>query len=407
MLVAGDYGQTDLEESLDELAELCDTAGAVVVGRYTQRRQHPDPASYIGSGKVAELSAFAKENAVDLVVVDEELSPTQLRNLSKLLELPVVDRTQLILDIFARRARTREGKLQVELAQLNYLLPRLAGMWTHLERQRGGIGMRGPGETQIEVDRRHARRRIKLLEAEITDVGRHRQHARDARSQVPFPLVALVGYTNVGKSTLFNRLTRADVYADDMLFATLDPTTRHVPLAGGWDILATDTVGFVSNLPHQLVAAFRGTLEEVKQADLLLHVVDANHPHMESHLEAVYTVLDELGVTDKPVIMVYNKADAVRDQPALRNLVASTRDSVYTSGLTGEGIPQLLIRIEDVLSRNLTPLSLLIPYQRGDLAHLCYARGRVMHRADTEKGILLVAELPTDLAGKLESYRVS
>ena len=403
-LLVVDSGQDGLDESMDELLELCRTAGADVVARLTQKREHPDPASYIGRGKLGELAALVAAEAVDVVVIDEELSPTQLRNLTRALEMRVVDRTQLILDIFAQRARTREGKLQVELAQMTYLLPRLAGMWTHLERQRGGIGMRGPGETQIEVDRRHARRRIRLLEEQITDVGKHRQHAREARIAVPFPVVAMVGYTNVGKSTLFNRIAKAEVYADNLLFATLDPTTRRVGLSGGWDVLVTDTVGFVSNLPHQLVAAFRATLEEVKQADLLLHVVDVSHPHREAQEEAVYTVLDELGVCDRPVITVYNKADLIADQSSLRALVAGTRDSAYTSGATGDGVPHLLKTIEEVLSRDLCSVQLLIPYKRGDLAHLCYARGRVKDRRDTDDGIWMDVELPRDLAGKVACF---
>ena len=404
-LLAIDYERPGLAESLDELSELCRTAGAEVAGQMTQRRNAPDPASYIGKGKIAELSALLVSTGADLVVVDEELSPTQLRNLSKSLELRVVDRTQLILDIFAQRARTREGKLQVELAQLNYLLPRLAGMWTHLERQRGGIGMRGPGETQIEVDRRHVRRRLKLLEDQIVDVGKHRQHARENRIAVPFPLVAMVGYTNVGKSTLFNRVTRADVYADNLLFATLDPTTRRVTLPAGWDVLLTDTVGFVSHLPHQLVAAFRATLEEVRQADLLLHVVDAAHPHQAAQIEAVHGVLDDLGVGDKPSIIAYSKSDLVRDQYALRSMVSKTPDSVYISGRTGEGVPQLLQVIQDVLGRGLVSTRMLLPYQRGDLVNLCYARGRVGARVDTDQGVLLDADLPFDLASKLQCYR--
>ena len=404
-ILAIDYEQTDLRESLVELAELCRTAGAEIAGEMIQRRRSADPASYIGKGKMEELAAAAREAEADLIVIDEELTPTQQRNLSKSLEMRVVDRTQLILDIFAQRARTREGKLQVELAQLNYLLPRLAGLWTHLERQRGGVGMRGPGEKQIEVDRRHARRRIKLLEEEIVEVGRHRQQAREARIQVPFPLVALVGYTNVGKSTLFNRLTTAKVYADNLLFATLDPTTRRITLQGGWDVLITDTVGFVTNLPHQLVAAFRATLEEVKQADLILHVVDASSPHREAQMEAVYTVLDDLNVHNRPVIVVYNKADLVEDQLSLRSLIADTRDSVYTSGATGEGMPHLLRRIQEVLGRSLVSVNLRVPHNRGDLVSLCYSRGRVQSREDTETGVELHADLPADLASKLECFR--
>lgn len=401
-LLAGvDVGDGDFERSLAELEALCETAGATVVGHVVQRRGLPDPATYVGSGKAQEIADRARELGADLVIVNAELAPTQQRNLSRTLGVSVIDRTQLILDIFAQRARTRAGKLQVELAQLNYLLPRLAGMWTHLERQAGGIGARGPGESQLESDRRHISRRIQTLKAELKEVARHRERARASRQAVPFPVVALVGYSNAGKSTLLNALSGAAVYADDRLFATLDPTTRKVRLPGGWEVLVTDTVGFVSNLPHHLVAAFHATLEEVVEADLLVHVVDVSREDWPDQADAVFEVLDQLGAGEKPILTAYNKIDRLPNLDAVRRLVAQTPNAVGISALTAAGMTALLESIEELLAEKMVPVTLLVPYRRGDLVAVCYERGRVRRREDREEGVYLEADLPCGLASHL------
>lgn len=403
VLLGIDRGDGSFERDFSELEALCATAGAKTVGQVVQRRATPDPATYLGSGKAEEAARLAHELAADLMIADAELAPTQQRNLSRVIGTSVIDRTQLILDIFAQRARTREGKLQVELAQLNYLLPRLAGMWTHLERQQGGIGARGPGESQLESDRRHIHRRIQTLKTALQEVSEHRERARASRQQVPFPVVALVGYSNAGKSTLLNALSGAEVYADDRLFATLDPTTRKVRLPVGWEVLITDTVGFVSNLPHHLVAAFRATLEEVTEADLLVHVVDTSQPDWPDQVDAVHDVLEQLGAEEKPTITAYNKADRVDDKEELRTLVRETPHAVSLSALTGEGIPDLLAQIEATLAERMVPVAVMVPYQRGDLVALCYERGRVRAREDGEQGVSLQVDLPGPLAAQLRN----
>lgn len=351
LLVAVETQKAHFEHDLEELRELVMTAGGEPAGVLTQRREGPSPVSYLGKGKVEELSQRVRLEKMDLVVVDDDLSGIQHRNLEAQLEVPVVDRTQLILDIFAQRARTKEGKLQVELAQLTYMLPRITSVYTKFERQRGGIGMRGPGETKLEADRRRIRRRISTLKDELDEVRKQRKVARANRDRTRFPTAALVGYTSAGKSTLLNRLTGADVFTDPKLFATLDPTTRRVELPGGQAVLLTDTVGFIRKLPHHLVAAFRATLEETVEATLLLHVVDASHPHMEAQMAAVLEVLEELGIDRKPILTVLNKTDLVADTYHLREMVAEHPDTVYISALTGDGIPQLLDKIAEVLER--------------------------------------------------------
>ena len=313
ILVGMDWGQIKggwtAEDSLEELKQLADTAGAVVVNRFIQRRAKPDPAFFIGKGKVQELALYAQQENIDLCIFDDELTPVQQRNLELSLGVKIIDRTALILDIFAQRAHSREGKLQVELAQMRYRLPRLSGKGTELSRLGGGIGTRGPGETKLEVDRRRVRTRINDIEKELALVLQQRQQQRQRRKDNEVPLIALVGYTNAGKSTLLNALTDAGVLAENKLFATLDPTTRSVTLPDGETILFSDTVGFIQKLPHQLVAAFRATLEEVVEADLLLHVVDASHSQREAQEQAVYEVLKELKVAEKPMLLVFNKAD--------------------------------------------------------------------------------------------------
>jgi len=303
-----------VEESLDELSELARTAGAGVAGRTTQRMDHPHVATYIGKGKVEQVKQAARELDANVVIFDDELSPSQQRNLERELDLKVIDRTALILDIFATRAHTAEGRLQVSLAQLEYLLPRLAGQWSHLERMEGAIGTRGPGETQIETDRRLIRNRISKLKRDIEDIRTRRSLYRRQRDRAGIPVVALVGYTNAGKSTLMNALSHAGVLSEDKLFATLDPITRRVRLPGGSPVLLTDTVGFIQKLPTQLVASFRATLEELQEASLLVHVVDMSHPNAFAHMKTVEDTLSDLGVTGKAVVQVLNKADRLRSE---------------------------------------------------------------------------------------------
>jgi GTPase len=349
------------QSSLDELAQLAETAQAQVVGRTLQRLDRPNPASYIGKGKLEEIVALHQELPYDVVIFDDELSPSQQRNLEDALKTKVIDRTALILDIFAGRARTREGRLQVELAQHEYLLPRLAGQWSHLERLGGGIGTRGPGESQLETDRRLIRRRIARLRDQIEEVRRHRQLYRRRRAKQGVRVVALVGYTNAGKSTLMNTLSGAGVLAEDRLFATLDPITRRVELPGGDHFLLTDTVGFIQKLPTQLVAAFRATLEELSDADLLLHVVDITHPSAAEQAQTVEETLVELDVADKPRLTLLNKVDLLErpdgravesldDLDELRLELARTRpDALLISGERGWGLDALLSRIDDAL----------------------------------------------------------
>jgi GTPase len=391
----------------DELTALTETAGAKVVGEFFQRRDRPDAAYYIGPGKTQELYAGVQDTAANLVIVDSELSPVQARNLEEALKCRVIDRTQLILDIFAQRAHTREGKLQVTLAQLTYLLPRLGNLYTKFERQQGGIGVRGgAGETKLETDRRKVRDTISDLEAQLGELRSTRQNQRAHRRRLPFPTVALVGYTSAGKSTLLNTLSGSEVYADPQLFATLDPTTRRVVLPDGWAILLTDTVGFIRNLPTHLVAAFRSTLEETVEADFLIHVVDASHPHRDVQRDAVLEVLDSLGAGDKPMITVYNKADLVKDQYALRELVADTENACYLSAKTAEGMPQLMERIVKTLEGLLIPVNICVPYNRSDLVAQCYEYGRVLRADYREEGIHVQANITRDLAGKLRPYSI-
>lgn len=379
-----------LEESMQELISLSDTAGARVVGEFLQNRQRPDAATFIGKGKVEELADYCQQVSANLVISDRELSPAQSRNLEERLGVKVIDRTQLILDIFAGRAQTKEGRLQVELAQLKYMLPRLIGQGTKLSRLGGGIGTRGPGETKLETDRRRIRKRISDLERELKEVQRHRALLRKDRKNEPFPLVSLVGYTNAGKSTLLKALTGAEVFIEDKLFATLDPTTRRVQLTNNDTVLLTDTVGFIQNLPHHLVAAFRATLEEVVEADILLHVVDVSHPNCERHINAVQNVLKHLGALEKPMIMVFNKIDEVID---LQSIPHTDTSAVNISALTGEGIEQLLQAIANLLKERYTSIKVTIPYNKSNLVSLLHQKGRVSHEKYQEAGIEIEAEI--------------
>lgn len=398
-------GEDDADMRLSELRELSFTAGADVVAEYAQSRRTPDPATYMGPGKAEDLKNDLASRQVDLLIFDDELTPTQQRNLTEIMSARVIDRTQLILDIFAQRARTREGKLQVELAQLNYLLPRLSSLYTKFERQQGGIGGRGPGETKLESDRRRVRERISLLGKEIEEIKEQRFQQRQLRHKLPFPTCALVGYTSAGKSTLLNLLTGAEVLADAKLFSTLDPTTRRVVLPhGGWSVLMTDTVGFIRNLPHHLIAAFRATLEEVTQSDFLIHVVDAGHPERERQMRAVEEVLAELGASDTPTIIAFNKADTVRDTYALRELLLKYPNACYLSALRRDGIPDLMERIEVTLRSLLASVTLQIPYDRSDLVAQCYENGKV-HSVDYGPDFIAVrADISKDLAGRLARY---
>ncbi len=394
--------------AMEELKDLVSTAGGMVVGEFYQRRRRPDAAYYIGPGKTEELLAGVQDTGADLVVVDSELSPVQARNLEDAVKCRVIDRTQLILDIFAQRAHTREGKLQVSLAQLTYLLPRLGNLYTKFERQQGGIGVRGgQGETKLETDRRKVRDTISDLEAQLVEVRSTRQNQRAHRRQLPFPSVALVGYTSAGKSTLLNRLSGSEVFTDAKLFATLDPTTRRVSLDDGWSILVTDTVGFVRNLPTHLVAAFRATLEETVEADLLVHVVDAAHPHYETQMQAVVDVLDELGASEKPVMTVFNKVDAVKDQFALRMAVTDTPDSSSISALTGLGVEEMTQQMVHLLEKQLVPVHICLPYNRTDLLARCYEYGRVNNLEYSEAGITVDARLTHYAAGHVATFAVA
>jgi len=399
-----DSGDEEDRRPLDELKELIATAGAAIAGEFHQKRPKPDVAYYLGQGKAEELFAEVKAQDADLVVVNDDLTPTQQRNLEDAVDVRVIDRTQLILDIFAQRAHSHEGKLQVELAQLNYLLPRLTGRGTALSRLGGGIGTRGPGETKLESDRRRIRKRIADLSDEIEDVRKHRHIQKEARRKLPFPTAAVVGYTSTGKSTLLNTLSGSDVLVDRKLFATLDPTTRRVVLPDGWAVLMTDTVGFIRDLPHALVAAFRATLEEVTEADFLIHVVDVSHPRIRAHTAAVHEVLRELDADDKPMVTVFNKSDLVPHQYGLRKLVAETPNSVYISAKKREGIRHLMDLLTKTLQSLLVRMSLDIPYDRSDLVSLCYESGRVLSAEYTTTGILVEAEVSHEIAGKLEKY---
>jgi GTP-binding protein HflX len=394
----------EVDESLEELRALAWTAGAETVLTTVQRRDTPHGGTHIGAGKIESLKAAIEELGAEVVIFDSELSPRQGSNLEEMLGCKVVDRTQLILDIFAQRAQTREGKYQVELAQLQYLLPRLAGRGS-IMRQQGGIGVRGPGEQKLELDRRLIREKIARLKDELEHVRAHRKVQRKKRSEQASGQVALVGYTNAGKSSLLNALSHAGVLAEDKLFATLDPRVRQLTLPRGRQIVLADTVGFIRRLPHMLVAAFRATLEEVNESALLLHVIDASHPAMRDHVRAVQQVLEEIGANDIPMLKVYNKSDCL--DPDYIDQLRNGRDpAVVVSARTGAGLDDLLRAVDDHLAVTATRVTLRIPQAQSALAARVHALGRVLDTRYEDDCIVLDAEIEAPLRGQLADYLV-
>lgn len=399
ILVAVSTGnEEDAQESLDELEELVSTAGAVVVGRVVQNLEHINNTTYVGTGKVKEIKDLIWETDADAIVCDDELSPAQYKNLEDELEVKVMDRTLIILDIFAGRAKTAEGKIQVELAQLRYRSTRLIGM-RNLSRQGGGIGTRGPGEKKLEVDRRLIRNRISQLKEQVSEMEKHRQVTRAKRQDNPVPVVAIVGYTNAGKSTLLNTVTNAEVLEEDKLFATLDPTTRNYKLPDGQEVLLTDTVGFIRKLPHHLIDAFRSTLEEAKYSDIIIHVVDASNPSMDKNVHAVYETLDNLGVKDKTIITVFNKEDKLETKPILRDFKADY--VVHGAIKKGIGIDDINEAIENAVKSMRVLYENVFTYAEAGKTGLIRKYGQLLEEEYKEDGIHVKAYVPTSLIGRL------
>ena len=408
-----------LEDSLSELALLADTSGLEVSGEMTQKLDRPHVKTYIGPGKVDELKLLVEETLSQVVIFDDELSPRHQRELQEALgrNVRVLDRTALILDIFAQHAHTKEGMLQVKLAQYEYYLPRLTGQWTHLERQAGGgggragstggVGLRGPGETQLEVDKRAIRREIAHLKKELEKVSAHRERYRAQRKRSRIPTVALVGYTNAGKSTLLNKLAKSDVFVADQLFATLDPTTRKVELPGGYQALITDTVGFIQKLPTALIEAFHATLEEIVEADLLLHVVDISHPNALNQFNAVQETLAELGAHHIPVVTALNKTDLLRDPESARDTVRRYSKAVTISSLKGSGIKDLLRVINEELYETYSPIRVRLPYQQGALISLFHEAGQVELIEHRRGGVFMQGRIPGRLLAQYSGWQVS
>jgi len=408
-----------MEDSLTELALLSDTSGLEVVGELTQKLDRPHVKTYIGPGKVDELKSLVEETLSQVVIFDDELSPRHQRELQEELgrNVRVLDRTALILDIFAQHAHTSEGMLQVELAQYEYYLPRLTGQWTHLERQAGGgggragstggVGLRGPGETQLEVDKRAIRKRISHLKKELEKVRAHRMRYRSQRKRSRIPTVALVGYTNAGKSTLLNKIAKADVYVADQLFATLDPTTRRVELPGGYQALFTDTVGFIQKLPTTLIESFHATLEEIVEADLLLHVVDISHPNALNQYESVQQTLDELGAEHIPVVTALNKVDQLRDPESARDIVSHFSKAETISALNGSGVKDLLRVIQEELYERYAPILVRLPYQQGALISLFHEAGQVERIEHGRGGVVMQGRIPGRLLAQFSNWQVA
>jgi len=406
------------QDSLEELASLAETVDVEVVGSVTQKLAHPLAGTYVGKGKLEEIRTRRGDLPYDVVMVDDDLTPAQQRNLERALDVKVIDRTALILDVFARRAATHEGRLQVELAQLEYRLPRLTGLWTHLSRQGvGGVGLRGPGETQLESDRRELGKRIVHIKRELNEVHTHRQLYRDRRRGTPIPVVALVGYTNAGKSTLLNALTGSSVMAEDKLFATLDPTTRRRALPSGREVLFTDTVGFINNLPTLLIAAFRATLEEINEATVLVHVVDVTHPNAPEQVQTVLDVLEELGADNKRIVTALNKIDAINDGQGenldIEKLVARLGPAAHLafnpvaiSAQEHLGFDHLLAQVEAAIEADeeFVPVTLILPFARTDLVDRFHQLGRVEHRSYDESGTTLKGVLPARELGRFSPY---
>ncbi len=416
------YGQDDLlslDDSLGELAQLAETAGVEIMGQVTQNLDHPNPKTFIGAGKVEEIKLLCDELNVDMVIFDNELSPRHQRELERAFgeSLRVIDRTALILDIFAQHAQTKEGSLQVELAQYEYRLPRLTRAWTHLARQAGGgggraggvggVGLRGPGETQLEVDRRIITRRIEFLKGELEKVRAHRMRYRERRKKSRIPVVALVGYTNAGKSTLLNRLSDADVYVADQLFATLDPTTRRVELPDGQTVLFTDTVGFIQKLPTELVAAFRATLEEISDADVLLHLVDITHENASAQAKSVQETLVEIGAGDIPILTAFNKIDLLKDPDSAVSALEEFSNTYPISAKSGRGIDALLSAVEAELFEAFLDVEVEIPFQEGQLISLFHEYGQVHETINNEYGTRMRGLLPKRLLFHFEDYLVN
>lgn len=398
-----------VQDSLIELRELAESAGTEVVDTITQKRDAPSAPTFVGKGKVEELAALCREKSANTVIFDDDLSPAQGRNLGDILgnDVKVLDRTELVLDIFAQRAQTKEAKIQVELAQLQYMLPRLTGLWTHLSRQRGGVGTRGPGEQQLEVDRRRIMEKIARLRRDLDEVRKNRRVERGGRQKLHWPLVSIIGYTNTGKSTLMNALTGANVLAEDKLFATLDPTTRKVRLSNNQNILLSDTVGFLRKLPHHLVESFQATLEEVAEADLLLHVVDVSHPQAREQIEAVEVVLHEIHAWGKPTVIALNKTDRLENGDAiLEKFQREFHSAVAISAKNQTNLDVLLDEITNQLSDRRVNVTLSIPHDRSKAIALVYRSGYVTARTMDDGNVVLTAQIPRVLAGELKPYVV-
>lgn len=389
----------DVEESLDELEELAETAGAEAVGRLVQKRERIHPVTYIGKGKIEELKDLVWATDATGVACDDELSPVQLKNLEQELDCKVIDRTLLILDIFAARARSSEGKIQVELAQLKYRAAHLVGVNQSLSRLGGGIGTRGPGEKKLEIDRRRIRERISQLKRELTEIRQHRELIREKRKKKNVKIAALVGYSSAGKSSILNLLTEADVLVDAKLFSTLDTTTRALKLPGGQTIYLTDTVGFIRKLPHHLIEAFKSTLEEVAYADIIVHVVDASHPQMEVKMQTVYDTLRQLGVEDQPVITLFNKMDKLPDAGRMRDFRADA--TIRTSAKTGQGMEEFQYALEELLRKDQIYIERLYPYEKGGLIQLIRQEGELLSEEYEADGIAVKAYVPRSIYGKL------